>query len=201
MTPPPGQQKQDGRRLRSEVSRRRIVEAMRELIREGAVAPRAEEVAARADVGLRSVFRHFDDMESLYREIAEAMLVEVTPMLNLPQPAGTTAEIVAEMIDRRIKLFERIMPFRTAADVHLHRSPFLLEDRLRMNEMLRKAMRSALPAEFRKDRTLLDALEAVFSFEFWRRLRWDQQLSPAQARRTVELAVSSLLDAKPRGKA
>ncbi|MDO9126399.1 MAG: TetR/AcrR family transcriptional regulator, partial [Parvibaculum sp.] len=190
MTPPPGQQKQDGRRLRSEVSRRRIVEAMRELIREGAVAPRAEEVAARADVGLRSVFRHFDDMESLYREIAEAMLVEVTPMLNLPQPAGTTAEIVAEMIDRRIKLFERIMPFRTAADVHLHRSPFLLEDRLRMNEMLRKAMRSALPAEFRKDRTLLDALEAVFSFEFWRRLRWDQQLSPAQARRTVELAVS-----------
>jgi len=201
MTPPPGKQKQDGRRLRSEVSRRRIVEAMRELIREGSVAPRAEEVAARADVGLRSVFRHFDDMESLYREIAEAMLLEVTPMLNLPQPAGTTAEIVAEMIDRRIKLFERIMPFRTAADVHLHRSPFLLEDRLRMNEMLRKAMRSALPAELRKDRTLLDALEAVFSFEFWRRLRWDQQLSPAQARRAVELAVSSLVNAKPRGQA
>lgn len=201
MTPPPGKQKQDGRRLRSEVSRRRIVEAMRELIREGSVAPRAEEVAARADVGLRSVFRHFDDMESLYREIAEAMLLEVTPMLNLPQPAGTTAEIIAEMIDRRIKLFERIMPFRTAADVHLHRSPFLLEDRLRMNEMLRKAMRSALPAELRKDRTLLDALEAVFSFEFWRRLRWDQQLSPAQARRAVELTVSSLVNAKPRGQA
>lgn len=201
MTPPPGKQKQDGRRLRSEVSRRRIVEAMRELIREGSVAPRAEEVAARADVGLRSVFRHFDDMESLYREIAEAMLIEVTPMLNLPQPAGTTAEIIAEMIDRRIKLFERIMPFRTAADVHLHRSPFLLEDRLRMNEMLRKAMRSALPAELRKDRTLLDALEAVFSFEFWRRLRWDQQLSPAQARRAVELTVTSLVNAKPRGQA
>ncbi|ABS62746.1 transcriptional regulator, TetR family [Parvibaculum lavamentivorans DS-1] len=197
MTPPPGKQKQDGRRLRSEVSRRRIVEAMRELIREGSVAPRAEEVAARADVGLRSVFRHFDDMESLYREIAEAMLLEIMPMVNLPQPSGSTAEIVSEMIDRRAKLFERIMPFRTAADVHLHRSPFLHEDRLRMNEMLRKAMRSALPAGIRKDKMLLDALDAVFSFEFWRRLRSDQELSPAQARRVVEHVTSSLVEGKP----
>lgn len=201
MTPTPGKQKQDGRRLRSEVSRRRIVEAMRELIREGLVAPRAEEVAARADVGLRSVFRHFDDMESLYREIADAMIDEVKPMLELLPPSGTADEILAEMIDRRAKLFERIMPFRTAADVHMHRSPFLLEDRRRMNELLRKAMRAALPADLRKDRTQFDALEAAMSFEFWRRLRSDQQLSVAQAKRVMEMTVAGVSNVKPHRKA
>ncbi|MEQ8268112.1 MAG: hypothetical protein RH982_13020 [Parvibaculum sp.] len=174
---------------------------MRELIREGLVAPRAEEVAARADVGLRSVFRHFDDMESLYREIADAMIDEVKPMLELPPPSGSADEILAEMIDRRAKLFERIMPFRTAADVHMHRSPFLLEDRRRMNELLRKAMRTALPADLRKDRTQFDALEAAMSFEFWRRLRSDQQLSVAQAKRVMEMTVAGVSNVKPHRKA
>lgn len=196
MTSPSGKKKQDGRRLRSEASRRRIVEAMRNLIREGVLSPRAEEVAARADVGLRSVFRHFDDMESLFREIAEAMLIEVMPMISLPQPTGNTEEIIIEMIDRRAKLFDRIMPFRLAADVHVHRSPFLLEDRERMNEMLCKAMRSALPAGLRKDRIRMEALDAILSFDFWRRLRLDQQLSTTQTKRTIEMLAFGFLGTK-----
>lgn len=188
--------KQDGRRLRSAASRRRIVEAMRDLIREGTVSPRAEEVAARADVGLRSVFRHFDDMESLYREIGDLILVDVAPMLELPPPSGTVDEILEEMIDRRAKLFERIMPFRVAADMNAHRSPFLVDDRARMNIAFRDIMRSALPAAVRKDRVLVDALDAVLSFDFWRRLRVDQRLSISQARRVVEAAAAPLIGAK-----
>ncbi|PKP78918.1 MAG: transcriptional regulator [Alphaproteobacteria bacterium HGW-Alphaproteobacteria-3] len=190
------QKKQDGRRLRSAASRRRIVEAMRDLIREGTVSPRAEEVAARADVGLRSVFRHFDDMESLYREIGDLILVDVAPMLELPPPSGTVDEILEEMIDRRAKLFERIMPFRVAADMNAHRSPFLVDDRARMNIAFRDIMRSALPAAVRKDRVLVDALDAVLSFDFWRRLRVDQRLSISQARRVVEAAAAPLIGAK-----
>ncbi|MDZ4381656.1 MAG: hypothetical protein U0942_09975 [Parvibaculum sp.] len=169
---------------------------MRDLIREGTVSPRAEEVAARADVGLRSVFRHFDDMESLYREIGDLILVDVAPMLELPPPSGTVDEILEEMIDRRAKLFERIMPFRVAADMNAHRSPFLVDDRARMNIAFRDIMRSALPAAVRKDRVLVDALDAVLSFDFWRRLRVDQRLSISQARRVVEAAAAPLIGAK-----
>ena len=46
---------------------------MLELVRAGAISPNAEEVAERAGVGLRTVFRRFDDMDSLYREMAKAM--------------------------------------------------------------------------------------------------------------------------------
>ncbi|MBT5683609.1 MAG: TetR family transcriptional regulator, partial [Gammaproteobacteria bacterium] len=63
----------DGRKLRSEDSKRRIVSAMLELVREGRMAPTAEEVAKRAEVGLRTVFRRFKDMESLYAEMSVAI--------------------------------------------------------------------------------------------------------------------------------
>jgi len=63
-------QETDGRRRRSADSRARIVAAMLELTRESALVPGAEQVALRAGVGLRTVFRHFQDMDSLYSEIA-----------------------------------------------------------------------------------------------------------------------------------
>jgi len=60
----------DGRRQRGQDNRARIVAAMMDIVREGQIAPSAEQVAARADVGLRTVFRHFQDMDSLYREMS-----------------------------------------------------------------------------------------------------------------------------------
>ena len=63
--PTPPTEERDGRRLRSQDSRARIVAAMLDLIREGEIAPSAELVASRANVGLRTVFRHFKDMDSL----------------------------------------------------------------------------------------------------------------------------------------
>ena len=175
----------DGRRLRSEASRLRIVEAMRDLIREGHVAPRAEDVAARADVGLRSVFRHFDDMETLYREIAAPMVAEQLPPADAP-------DLLEQLVARRARLFEKIMPLRISADVHAHTSPFLRDDRRWMNDAFRTILRTALPAALTTDRTLLDAFDAAMSFEFWRRLRDDQGLTVAQARRTMERTVAAL---------
>ena len=57
---------EDGRRQRSDRSRRRIIEALFDLIGEGDMSPSAVNVAARAEVGLRTVFRHFEDMDSIY---------------------------------------------------------------------------------------------------------------------------------------
>ena len=51
--------KTDGRRRRGEDNRARIVAALVALVREDNFTPGAEEVAIRADVSLRTVFRHF----------------------------------------------------------------------------------------------------------------------------------------------
>ena len=44
------------------------------LLEEGYLRPTSAEVAERAGVSLRSVFQHFEDMESLYAAVADAQM-------------------------------------------------------------------------------------------------------------------------------
>ena len=79
----------DGRRSRTVETRKRIVIAVAALVQEGKVTPTAEEVSARADVGLRTVFRHFDDMDTLYQEIDQELGINVALMLQMVMKADT----------------------------------------------------------------------------------------------------------------
>ena len=63
----------DGRVRRGERSRDQIVGALLELVQEGFLRPAAEQVARRARVGTRTVFRHFEDMDSLNPEINQRL--------------------------------------------------------------------------------------------------------------------------------
>jgi len=115
----------DGRRRRSQDSRARIVEAMLELVHAGEISPAAEEVAARADVGLRTVFRHFKDMESLYREMSAVIEGELHAIIDEPLRGQDGRERLREILQRRAAVYEKIAPFKRAADVHRRGSPFL----------------------------------------------------------------------------
>src|SRR3954449_6870122 len=89
----------DGRHRRSRASRRRIGDAMIELVREGNPSPTAEEVARRAGTAIRTVFRHFDDMESLYREIAETIQSQARSMFDAQITGETWRERLDQLID------------------------------------------------------------------------------------------------------
>src|SRR3954452_939252 len=58
----------DGRLARSARTRRAIVDALRALHHEGDLRPTAPRVAERAGVSLRTVWQHFNDLESLLVE-------------------------------------------------------------------------------------------------------------------------------------
>jgi AcrR family transcriptional regulator len=184
----------DGRIVRRHNNRRRIVAAMLELVRAGAISPGAEEVAERAGVGLRTVFRHFDHMDSLYREMAEAMRIELQPIVAAPFSSRDWKGRLDEMVDRRSRLFERAMPFKNAADVHRHRSIFLRKDYETMRSAERAALESALPAVLRNEAGFFEALDQALSFSTWQHLRRDQKLTQEQARQTVEFTVRALVD-------
>jgi AcrR family transcriptional regulator len=185
----------DGRIIRRRNNRRRIVAAMLELVRAGAISPVAEEVAERAGVGLRTVFRHFDDMDSLYREMAEAMRNELQPIVAAPLASRDWKGRLGEIVDRRVRLFERAMPFKNAADVHRHRSAFLRKDYEMMRSAERAALEAALPAALRNDKRFFEALDQALSFSTWQHLRRDQNLTQARARETVEYAMRALVNA------
>ena len=61
--------KVDGRRQRSSQSSDLIAQACIEIINEGNLNPTAKEVAKRAGVGTRTVFRQYEDMEDLHLRI------------------------------------------------------------------------------------------------------------------------------------
>jgi AcrR family transcriptional regulator len=188
----------DGRRIRRDNNRRRIVAAMLKLVRAGSISPAADEVAASAGVGLRTVFRHFDDMDSLYREMAQAMRHELEPLVSAPLASNDWQGRLFEMIDRRARLFERAMPFKNAADVHRHRSGFLRKDYESMRRAERSALQNALPAELTADAEFFESLDQALSFSTWQHLRRDQKLAPAQARQTIGYVVRALIAASDR---
>jgi len=90
---------QDGRRHRSDRSRRRIIEALFDLIGEGNMTPSAVSVAERANVGLRTVFRHFEDMDSIYDEMTAELTEAVMPKIKAPFEATTWREKLMESVE------------------------------------------------------------------------------------------------------
>ena len=185
----------DGRRRRGQDNRARIAAAMMRIVQDGEVAPSAEQVATLADVGLRTVFRHFQDMDSLYREIARVKEAEVRVILDPPMQAQDWRGRLAEQIARRAQVFETIAPFRRAADAFKHRSKFLGSDYERLVTELRERLLRVLPKEIAATPAKVEALDLLMSFEAWARLRREQNLNPEVAQRVVERAVAAIVDA------
>jgi AcrR family transcriptional regulator len=183
----------DGRRERSDASRRKIVEAMLELAREGEPAPSADAVAERAGVGRRTVFRLFKDMESLYREMHATMVERIEHIRAMEIEGETWRERLACLIERRVRLFEEVLPIETAASVHRHHSEFLRDAHTTTSQMLREIMMFVLPKTVKADADCVEALDAAMSIEVWRRLRWQQGLSVKAARRVFERTAYALL--------
>jgi AcrR family transcriptional regulator len=183
----------DGRRLRSEVSRLRIVEAMIALVSEGLTMPPAEAVAARAGVGLRTVFRLFEDMDGLYRGMQAVMTERLGSLLESPIEASEWPEAINILIDRRAEAFEMILPLQIAADSARSRSAALRDGRLLLVRGQRDTLLAALPAAIQGDAELVQALDLALSFETWRRLRTDQGADVAQARAVMRRIGSALV--------
>jgi len=183
----------DGRRLRSRDSKRKIVTAMLELVREGRIAPTAEEVAQRANVGLRTVFRRFKDMESLYAEMSIAISEQVAPIIDEALANDDWIGNLQQLVARRARVYEIVMPYRVAADVLKFQSTALLTHHRQIVSDERKRLLSVLPQTVMDDQALIEALEAILSFDMWNQLRNDQRLSASEASGVVKRIMTSLL--------
>jgi AcrR family transcriptional regulator len=184
-------QRPDGRHRRSAESRRRIVEAMLEMVREGDISPSADSVAARAGVGRRTVFRLFSDMEGIYREMQAIMRDKVAPVRALPLAGDTFHARLHALVDRRVRFFEEVMPVTVAAAIHRHRSPVLQADHVAIQAELRAILEAVLPADTAAE--LTEALDAVLSIDLWRRLRLEQRLEAAAATAVLHRIVGGLV--------
>lgn len=184
----------DGRRRRGQNNRARIVAAMLEIIRTGDMSPSADQVAARADVGLRTVFRHFKDMDSLYSEMSVVIEEQLLSIVGTPFKSTDWKDRVVELVDRRSFAFEKIAPFKHASEAYRHRSRFLAEDSHRFVLAQRKILERELQGPVLDDPLKVEALDLLLSFEAWSRLRREQGLSIEKAGEILRAAVRRILD-------
>jgi len=182
----------DGRVRRGARNREAIVSALFELIGSGLLRPTAEQVAERAGVGTRTVFRHFDDMESLYAELAGLMRRELSPTIDLDAD-GTTAERVIAVVQHRAGLFERIAPYKRSGNLHRYGSKFLQQQAAEMVREQRASLLRALPELADAEPALVEALDLVTSFDAWDRLRSEQRLGRDRAQESMEAAALAVL--------
>lgn len=173
----------DGRRLRSDANRVRIANAMLELLREGVRDPSAEALAERAGVGRRTVFRLFSDKEGLYKEMHAIMLARLLPIFSAPIDGETWRERLDNLIERRARLFEDMLPIKTAADAQRYRSDLLQKEHAEFTAMQRSTLMFVLPKGLANEK--VEMLDLSLSFESWRRLRTEQKLTTKQAATTM----------------
>ena len=187
----------DGRRERSRSSRSKIVAAMLDLVGKGDVAPSAARVAEVAGVGLRSVFRHFDDMDALYREMGDVIEARVMPIILQPPSGKSWKEKLFDIADKRTKVFETILPYRISASLKRFQSPYLMQDYRRMLRLESETIEAHLPATAKADGTGARALNVILSFQTWRLLRHDQLLPVDDAKAVVRRLLSDALAGMP----
>ena len=172
---------------------------MLDLVGNGDVNPSAVRVAEHAEVGLRSVFRHFADMDALYREMGEVIEARVRPIIAEAPVGATWKQRLFDIAERRSKVFETILPYRISANLKRFQSPYLMQDYRRMLSLEIAAVRAQLPVTVAQDEAASSGLNVILSFQTWRLLRHDQQLPVDQAQAVVHRLLQGALADLPEG--
>ncbi len=179
----------DGRRARSERSKQAIIDATLTLMEEGNLIPTAQQISDKAGVGIRSFFRHFEDMETLFATIDEQTRDSTEALFLGGDRDGTFEERILHAIERHGEGYEKQRNMILSTSAQLWRSATLRKNYGRYQRGLRKDLDDWLPELKQLTRSEREAVDAIASFEMWHRLRYHQGLGK---RATVDALVGLL---------
>jgi TetR/AcrR family transcriptional regulator of autoinduction and epiphytic fitness len=192
----------DRRVARANRTRDGVVDALLELIDEGNLRPTAREIATRANVSLRSVYVHFDDVDALFRAAAlrhDERLEQVRG--DLPT-SGSFEERLTAFVDRRARVYEVGRNVNHAAVLLEPFSPAMraIVDQARQRGL--SELDRVFAPELRGDAggTLRAALDVVTNAKSWEALRSHHDLGVEEAKDLICRMVRGVVHA-PGGQA
>ena len=183
----------DGRRQRSERSRAAIITATLNLLDGGNLSPTAKQIAEEAGVGLRSFFRHFEDMDTLLNEIDNHLRDDYERLFQKPISDGSIEDRMADFIITRSVAYERLKKIMLSTQAHLWRSEAVRTNYGRNQKAMRKHFEKCVPELKSLPGNKREAAHAAASFELWHRLRHHQKLNLSEARDAVLSILRGLL--------
>ncbi len=188
-------QETDGRRLRSQASRERIIDAVVAIIDDGQEIPTAEAVADRANVGLRSVYRHFGDMDSLYSAVLERIGKRY---LHLMRPYESThwQGQLREALARRLEVYMGGIAVGRVTKLFRDGNRTMASGPGVFNDILRARLESVVPAAARADALWFEQLDLWLSLDCYTSLRTRRAMSHPAAADVITSVVERLLAEK-----
>jgi AcrR family transcriptional regulator len=185
----------DGRRLRRDQNRDAVIDALLALFREGRYQPGTAEIAARAGLSPRSLFRYFDDVDDLHQAAASRQRLLARPLIELGiDPDQEIADKIRAVVRARARLFEQIGPAGRALRACAHRHDPLAAELARNRAFLRSQLATVFAPELAAGAAaVLPALDVLCSFESYELLRHDQGLSRVRAEAALTDAIGTLL--------
>ena len=185
----------DGRRLRSERSRKSMIDAALELIEEGNFAPTAKQISARAGVGIRSFFRQFEDMDQFFAAVDEHTVGSFwESFLHEGDREGELPERLDSILATYAKAFEEHRSLLLATKSLRWSSRVLKANYERYQQISRANKERWLPEMSQLPLDERELADAYLSFEMWHRLRDIQGLSCSAAQAVVLKALTRLLN-------
>jgi AcrR family transcriptional regulator len=184
----------DGRQERDDRTREAIVDAVLSQLAEAGPDPSPREVAQRAGVSLRTVFEHFEDVDTFYAAVAQRQVERLWSQLEpLPAPTEPLDARVDAVVRQRAELFEKILPVRHAAAGVDSTSPALLRGLARSDAFLRRQIAETFAVELAGDVDRIDAADFATSWDAWEGLRQASRRSVASASRIMRTLLLAVL--------
>ena len=186
----------DGRRLRRQQNREAVIDALLASFGDGNYQPSSAEIAQRAGLSSRSIFRYFDDIDDLFRATTAREHERARPLLATGVvPEDPTEVKIRALAIARVRLYEAIAPSARAVRIGAHRHPEVARELRGRRAFLHEQLAELFAPELaRCGEPLLFALDVVSSFESYERLRVDQRLSRSKTEVAMGLALYALLD-------
>ena len=183
----------DGRRQRSERTRLAIIDAALSLQEEGILVPTAQQISDRSGVLIRSFFRHFDDMETLFKAADDQLRDSYEALFIGGDRDGFLEERVNRAVEQRSAAFEKLKNIFLGTKAQLWRYEMLRKNYARNQRGLRKDLEAWLPELKGLPEVECESVHAIASFEMWNRLRSEQGLSEKASISVVQSTLIRLL--------
>lgn len=178
--------------------------ALLHLYDEGHIDVSAAEIANRAGLSERSLFRYFDDVDDLYRAACDAQFDRISLLADISDLGrGSLASKVERFVNQRVRLFKKVGNIGRAARAYSHRVPLIQRQLSRGRKILREQMLRHFDDELATmERTArlaaIAGIDVLCSYESYELMRHDQRLSDAAVKSALTISLTKFLEPNSR---
>ena len=186
--------KKDGRKLRSESTSDHILNTAIKIARKGNIDNMSfNSIAKEANIGTRTIFRHFKDQETLQESLDQKLGEEFTSAFSLINKTDNLESRIENVCSILIKLYVKNQNIIRWNLRNIWRDKNLRKNMFSWNKILRNFVYSILPEIQEKRKSEREIIFECMSFMFFLRLSVVQNLNERQIKEIFTLNTKKYL--------